>query len=198
MDRVCKKCGQTKDEKEFRRYQIGKYERTCKECYNKGRQAIRRIQQQRRYGAKMKRFSRIKNPKILAYAAGIIDGEGCIYVARGKPRGLRLTPQFTLKISVGMSTPEAVNFLHQAFGGTLRKYPNHKYKPIYRWEVSTIEAEGVLRCVIPYLQVKKKEATVGLEFRDHLNSYLRLSGRVIDEKEVGTRKQFKKRLEDLK
>jgi hypothetical protein len=198
MKRTCKHCGKTKDVSLFRRYDKMHYENTCKKCYNKIRQDIRRVQQVTRYNIKLEKFKRINSPAILGYAAGIIDGEGCIFISRGKPRGLRLTPQYTLKIAVGMANPSAVKLLHKAFGGSLIKRTNRQYKPIYRWELSSIEAEGFLRLLLHYLIVKHKEARLGIAFRDHLNAYIRKNGRIIDVKEQKIRETFKLKMEGLK
>jgi hypothetical protein len=196
--RICKYCGKKKDISLFRRYDKTHYENTCKDCYNKKRQSIRRIQQLKRYNKKLEMFRDIQSPALLGYAAGIIDGEGCIYISKGKPRGFRLTPQFTLKVAVGMSNLSAVKLLHKAFGGALRKRANKNYKSIYRWELSSVEAECFLRLLRSYLIVKHSEANLGIAFRDHINKYIRKNGRIVEAKELKIRELFKTKMEALK
>jgi hypothetical protein len=165
--------------------------------YNKKRQEGRRIQQIKRYRNKLLRYDNLSKES-LAYAAGLIDGEGCILIIRGKPRGVRVTPQYSLRIVVGMSVLTGVKFLHELFGGSISVRANREYKPVNVWSVQTIQAEGVLRNILPYLRVKKEEARIGLEFREHMNSYIRANGRIINKDEVSVREEYKNKMEFLK
>lgn len=198
MNRICKHCGKSKDITLFKKYDSKRYEYTCKDCFNKSRQENRRISQLKRYGDKMSFFGKIKDKAILAYAAGIIDGEGCIIIGKGKPKGLRLTYQYSLRVTVGMSVPIAIDWLKNNFGGSIKYRANGKYKPIYHWSVLSIQAEGFIKIILPYLKVKRKEAELALEFRNHMNNYIRRNGRIIDDKEVKIREAYKLKLEELK
>ena len=109
---------------------------------------------------------------ILAYLAGIIDGEGCIAIygyhgnwimSHGKRhRGFRLD------VKVGMGEPEAVQLLMKTFGGSIyvRKITPNGNKPSYSWTVSAKLAIACLRQLIPFLRVKKAQAEIALEFWD--------------------------------
>ena len=169
-----------------------------KSAFNKKRQEKRKIIWVSKYKNKLRKFDGIDTTK-LAYAAGILDGEGCIIIAKGNPKkGVRLTPQYSLKVIVGMSNPSATSWLFETFGGNLKLKPNHQYKPVHTWSCLSIQAEGFLRCILPYLKVKRIEAELALDFREHINNYIRKNGRIIDKTEIEKRETYKIKLQELK
>jgi hypothetical protein len=99
----------------------------------------------------------------LAYAAGIIDGEGCIRANKQKGK---VSP--VLRIHVTNTDERLVELLKGWFGGYIWKetkqyMPNAKIR--FVWEVSAKRAEVVLRSIIPYLVLKKERAELALELR---------------------------------
>lgn len=103
---------------------------------------------------------------VLAYLAGIIDGEGTIRIGKMKVSYNRLTPAYYGSISCGMTELPALRMLSSVFGGKIRvERAAVRYKPMYRW--GTCGSDGVarmLRQLYPYLLVKKKQAAVVLDF----------------------------------
>lgn len=98
----------------------------------------------------------------LAWAAGIIDGEGCVRLER---RVQGVNPTFILTVIVANTDPRIVTRLAEIFGlGTIhgRKYSNPRNRPSFAWKVSSRQAEHVLRLVAPYLVSKREQAEVGL------------------------------------
>lgn len=110
----------------------------------------------------------------LAWAAGIIDGEGCIGIVKddrkalNQKNGWNLSPMYKLRISVGMSHKETVEKLHALFrdgrvnGQKCYKHPGHKQ--VYYWVVNADQAWRVIRAVKPYLITKKEQAKVAEKF----------------------------------
>jgi hypothetical protein len=104
----------------------------------------------------------------LAYAAGLIDGEGCIgaYNTRPKTDTVRAA-FFQLTVRVAMKTPRPVEFLYALFGGArhiqLQKGPG-KPGPYFVWQARNVQAEECLRRLLPYLVEKREQAVVALEF----------------------------------
>ena len=104
----------------------------------------------------------------LAYLAGLLDGEGCITVCQ---RGRKLksgTPQHEALVAVGMVDPTAILWALNATGlGRIRRHDNTKYNPkwsmAYTWRVSTRDAARLLERVLPYLQLKKRQAELVIE-----------------------------------
>lgn len=104
----------------------------------------------------------------LAWAAGIIDGEGCIGIVRddrkalNEKNGWNLSPIYKLRISVGMSHLETIEKLYEIFGdGRINgqkcyKRPGHKQ--VYYWTVNADAAWKVIEKVKPYLVTKRVQA----------------------------------------
>ena len=111
------------------------------------------------------------NPQqtVLAYLAGIIDGEGCIRLAKNCSGNKRISSH-TANVNCGMTNPIAVEMLHQIFGGSIRDVqPTCKNaspcKPLRYWYASgTDSVARVLLALYPYLRVKKKQAAIVLDF----------------------------------
>jgi len=100
----------------------------------------------------------------LAYAAGLIDGEGSITICRAG-KGYH-----NVRVSICMSDGIAVPWLHRTFDGNFyeqrtAKQPDRIYR---RWEVYNKKAEVFLRLILPWLRVKRPQAELALKFRDTL------------------------------
>ena len=91
---------------------------------------------------------------IEAYAAGLLDGEGCISVyGRG---------QLQVRIKVG--DLESLDLLASKFGGGLYEAPAPSGRPMWTWNLSGVESQDFLRCVLPYLIVKRSQARLALDY----------------------------------
>lgn len=56
-----------------------------------------------------------------AWAAGIVDGEGCISITMQKPGvNRRKTPGFQVRISVRMTCERTIKRLYDLYGGTFK------------------------------------------------------------------------------
>lgn len=107
----------------------------------------------------------------LAWAAGFIDGEGCIRIVKGSTR--KQTDRYYLQLTVVQTELEPLKKMKDMFQcGTIFTVPrkNPKHKPLSTWKVQTRAAENVIKAVLPYLIVKRKQAEVGLKFRELVNS----------------------------
>jgi hypothetical protein len=100
----------------------------------------------------------------LAYAAGIIDGEGCIRI--GKYLNSKKEIRYRGSLIVCMTDIEAVKWLHNTLGGNLYTERSFcaKNKLIHSWVMRTAEANALLTALIPYLIVKRRQAQLLLEF----------------------------------
>lgn len=94
-----------------------------------------------------------------AYAAGIIDGEGCITAS--------FRPEYgeygQVRVCVGNTDEAMIKWLQQHFGGSVYNYPTTK--KMFQWHIFCKNAEKFLRIVLPYLITKKEEALIALELR---------------------------------
>ncbi len=114
------------------------------------------------------------SPTEAAYVAGIIDGEGTIFIARTKtPKHFRLT----VRVSVQMTHKPTIQWLFDKVGGCLydathlrrggkwANKPHHKH--IWEWRVHSLPlAARLMRTIMPYLITKREQAEVLLEFCD--------------------------------
>lgn len=100
-----------------------------------------------------------------AYLAGLLDGEGCIYVQTyfGKQPGKK----YCLYLELSMCSEPTIRWVHKNFGGrcrTAKPYGTRK-KVQYHWRVANDHAIEVLKLVFPYLITKKRQAALAFKFR---------------------------------
>lgn len=107
----------------------------------------------------------LRGKVLLAYVAGIIDGEGCIGI---KTNGSQKTgAKFVIRVSIGHTSEWLISMIHMQFGGSLYlKYAGSEHhKPAWGWELSSRKAESFLKLILPYLQIKRPQAELALSFQ---------------------------------
>jgi len=99
------------------------------------------------------------------WVAGIIDGEGCIYL---HPRH-HSASTFHLRLKVAMTHKVTILALRKLTGGgaiqRVRR-PGTKWKDSYVWDNSTQVAAAVLRQVLPFLRTKHRQAVLAISFAE--------------------------------
>ena len=105
----------------------------------------------------------------LAYAAGLIDGEGSIHieVTKGKWYAPRMCLGMTLPAKIVMET------YHRQYGGTIRvmRAATEKWEEAWMWYVHGPDAVRFLTDILPYLRIKKRHAELAIrvgQIRDNL------------------------------
>ena len=100
------------------------------------------------------------SPTELAYAAGIIDGEGCICC--------KMKADLRFGVTVTNTSSVLMEWLAAKFGGytgvsnrSLRHDNNHKTS--YHWELGCRASRNFLRLIFPYLLLKRRQAELVLE-----------------------------------
>lgn len=98
-----------------------------------------------------------------AWAAGIIDGEGCIRLARMKRKN-RPNDTWTIQVYVANTDIRMLIKLRDLFGGTIanRKVVSPKHKQQWRWQVFSKKAVAVLTTIKPWLIAKRDQSDVVL------------------------------------
>lgn len=116
----------------------------------------------------------------LGWAAGMIDGEGSISLAR--KGGAHC---YCLQLDVGNTCRAALVALRDIFGAgnVCTKKTHGNRKPGWQWYVGRAQAAKVLRQIAPYLRIKQQQAAVALEYRANL----RYDGRPLTEEECWVR-----------
>lgn len=111
--------------------------------------------------------------EILAYTAGIIDGEGLITLAKQTHAGNKIF--YIPTVRVKMHSPEVPRFINKHMpGASLCKRPAKGKKcPAGRieWEVniSTYFVKDFLLSILPYLVLKKERAKLLLQYFEKPN-----------------------------
>ena len=103
----------------------------------------------------------------LAYAAGIMDGEGSIQITKQKNSCMACGYRYNLLIAVSNTKQELCQWLKDNFGGSC--FPSGKTKAdnvVWHWQLGTLAAEKFLLAVYPYLILKKAKADVALTYRN--------------------------------
>lgn len=99
-----------------------------------------------------------------AYFAGILDGEGSIYLVKRVDR-----PTFALMVSVSNTNFDVIEWIYQKLGGYWRgddkSYKGWKKKWI--WITAHTHAGEIIRRARPYMIVKAPQADLALEFLKH-------------------------------
>ena|ERR1700733_6717615 len=97
------------------------------------------------------------------WAAGIVDGEGCIYAVK---QGRVYIPM----LRVCMSDYSTIQRLKRIFGlGSVYSYKPKKKnrKTMWNWAVATRQARTVLEEMLPYLWTKRNQARLATALQDY-------------------------------
>lgn len=100
----------------------------------------------------------------LAYAAGLIDGEGTITLMRKRVRERR-SPM----VSVSSTTLELLEFMKYTFGGHIIALRKTKHKQAWHWQVSHDVAISVIEQVYQYLREPEKKRRAQLIITEYKN-----------------------------
>lgn len=103
----------------------------------------------------------------LAWAAGIVDGEGYIRFKRGKYRSGNVA--YLLQVSVTNTDIRMLEALQKLFRGVIYQsaVSDDTKMDCWTWTASHGGAEKVLRAIRPFLVVKKEQADLALLSRKH-------------------------------
>jgi hypothetical protein len=105
----------------------------------------------------------------LCWAAGIVDGEGCITIIKHKASSRRgcINPVYVLNLRVTMGHEPTIRRLHAIFQeGSVQPRParNQRENDSYTWIALSRQAVRVIRALQPYLVTKAEEAWLALSF----------------------------------
>jgi len=112
----------------------------------------------------------------LAYAAGIVDGEGCIAIHKQYAK----RSWFSLTVQVTSTNEWLCEYMKFMFGGTVRSHPqtyNGSQKLIWRWTICSYKASEFLQLIMPYLNLKRPQAELGIKFQSARDSTTRGPGK---------------------
>ncbi len=131
----------------------------------------------------------------LAWAAGFIDGEGCLYIGKHQ-RGR----YHVLSLSVTQIKLLPLRKLKRIFrvGAIVRhkrgKGERPNFRPAWRYECSSASLCALLKKIVPYLANKRREAQLAIQFQD--NCIVR--NQRISDTEYKKREKYYRKMRDLK
>ena len=98
-----------------------------------------------------------------SYAAGMVDGEGCIRLCKGWSKRDQKY-RYVIRITVTQKDYRIPLWLIKNYGGNFYK---HMMKPamlkVYRWTLSGQTAKPFIERILPYLILKKDQAELALD-----------------------------------
>ena len=132
----------------------------------------------------------------LAYAAGIIDGEGCLMIARQSYRK-GYPENYWPRVEVGTIDTVLCPWLYETFGGNMYSKDvayNFKSVPTWKWSVSHAQLYDFLTAIRPYLKLKADVADVLLSYRATIG----VPGKNITEETRAIRRGFYESVKSLR
>ena len=140
----------------------------------------------------------IRGKELLAYMAGIIDGEGHIGIYGSFNHKLSKHKSHYLRVSVGNNCKELLDIFKAKLGGGLSSEQPPKGKLIWRWTITGNNAKQLLKDIYPYLVVKSKQASIGIEFQEkRTKRRTGKNGNELPESELKLREYYRLQLKQL-
>ena len=114
----------------------------------------------------------------IAYIAGLFDGEGCITIHKGSriyPNqfGYGKNVRYTLNCIISNTDKTVLEKFKEKTGLGIvytRKDTAKGRRQSYQWILASNQAEQFLIALLPYLQIKKAQAIVALQFQEFIHS----------------------------
>jgi hypothetical protein len=109
-----------------------------------------------------------------AYLAGIVDGEGSIYIGAFSSNPKTNTPHYQTNIEVSNTDKGLIEWLVNTFGARMGTYtpaqlPSNSRKTVYRWTATGERVTHLCEIMMPYLIIKKRQAEIMLKMRETYN-----------------------------
>ncbi len=106
---------------------------------------------------------------VSAYAAGLIDGEGCITIQRIScpKQGYCI---YQLRVIVGNTEHAMLDWLQSHFGGSIQQKAEKRVnrRDCWMWSIVSHQAKLFLEKILPYMVTKKLRAEIAIEYRNSL------------------------------
>ena len=99
----------------------------------------------------------------IAYLAGIIDGEGSIYIGNFSCNATTGAKYYQTNIEITNTDKNLVDWLLNTFGGLLLTYtakqtPKNSRRTVYRWVATGERVTHLCEIMMPYLVAKRRQA----------------------------------------
>jgi hypothetical protein len=106
----------------------------------------------------------------IAYLAGIVDGEGSIYIGNFSSNPKTGTKHYQTNMEVTNTDENLIKWLLENFGGRSNKYtfkqtPANSRRPVFRWIASGELLTELCHLLLPYLVIKKRQCEIMILMR---------------------------------
>lgn len=140
------------------------------------------------------------NENNLAWAAGFIDGEGCLRIAKHNNAG-GVNPIYHLHLAISQNRRETLEHCQSILGvqSSICMFPYRANfrRPVYLLTYLCANARDAVTLLLPYLVRKQSEAQLALEFA--LRLQLRRGGRTPHSaEEIAIREEYYRKMKELK
>lgn len=117
----------------------------------------------------------------IAYLAGIIDGEGSIYIGNFSFNKKTGAKYYQTNIEVTNTDEALIQWLVKFFGGRMNKYtfkqtPKNSRRPIFRWIASGELLTELCHLLLPYLVIKKNQCEIMIKMRKTFEKGITIKG----------------------
>lgn len=101
----------------------------------------------------------------LAYLAGLIDGEGSIYLQKTTNKNGNI--RYDMRFNITNTNQILCKWLQENFGGLVysRKGCNERCKPRFEWVASRKLFDILSIQILPFLTIKKPQVELAIQFR---------------------------------
>ena len=110
----------------------------------------------------------LKDKTLLAYTAGIIDGEGSISIARQSREKHIAGYSHRVQVCVTSTNEWLCQWLRLNWGGNVYKGTTKTkphYKQAWKWTIVTNKSINFLEAILPYLNLKRDEAELAIQWQ---------------------------------
>ena len=106
----------------------------------------------------------------IAYLAGIIDGEGCIYIGNFSNNPKTGEPYHQTNMQVTSTDQPLIDWLVVTFGGlfskrTAKQHSINSRKQAYMWTASGERLTHLCELILPFLKIKTRQCEIMLKMR---------------------------------
>ena len=126
-----------------------------------------------------------------AYLAGIIDGEGSVYIAKHKEYSGRGLPySYSTRVSVGNTDERLINWIQKTVKtGNIHfvQETRNNWKDHWHWLLADKNITPFLEQILPFLIIKKEQALILLRFRELIDKSRTYPGKCLSSQEVVSR-----------
>lgn len=139
--------------------------------------------------------SSIEEPeRVLAYAAGMLDGEGCISIGQNKRR-------HHLYVGIVNTDFRIVEWLTHYFGGgyDVKRWSliSDNRRDCYKWRLGSNRAAAFLEHLLPYSVLKREQIEIGVRLQKHLRVIWHTRASGLTDEEFGYRESLRRELMSL-